>query len=31
MKQRTELLASKTVAEYFSAQTAELDEAEDFS
>jgi hypothetical protein len=25
MKQRTELLASKTVAEYFSAQTAELD------
>ncbi|KAJ6181024.1 hypothetical protein N7519_011485 [Penicillium mononematosum] len=31
IKQRTELLASKTVAEYFSAQTAELDEAEDFS
>ncbi|KAJ5283371.1 hypothetical protein N7505_001351 [Penicillium chrysogenum] len=30
-RKRTELLASKTVAEYFSAQTAELDEAEDFS
>ncbi|KAJ5493818.1 hypothetical protein N7463_009905 [Penicillium fimorum] len=31
MKQRTELLASKTVAEYFRAQTGEPDEADDFS
>lgn len=29
--QRTELLASKTVADYFSAQTGELDEPDDFS
>lgn len=29
--QRTELLASKTVAEYFTAQTAEPDEPDDFS
>ncbi|EKV06264.1 SET domain protein [Penicillium digitatum] len=31
IKQRTELLASKTVAEYFNAQTGEPDEAEDIS
>ncbi|KAJ5950438.1 uncharacterized protein N7479_008851 [Penicillium vulpinum] len=31
IKQRTELLASKTVAEYFKAQTGEPDEADDFS
>ncbi|CRL22634.1 unnamed protein product [Penicillium camemberti] len=31
IKQRTELLASKTVAEYFTAQTGEPDEPDDFS
>ncbi|KUM65583.1 hypothetical protein ACN42_g1473 [Penicillium freii] len=31
IKQRTELLASKTVAEYFNAQTGEPDEPDDFS
>ncbi|KAJ5511778.1 hypothetical protein N7453_003881 [Penicillium expansum] len=31
IKQRTELLASRTVAEYFNAQTGEPDEPEDFS
>lgn len=29
--QRTELLASKPVAEYFNAQTGEPDEPDDFS